>query len=298
MKDFNLKDLSIKTVSKGILQFLSVMIVLIFVLGPVLWLVISSISAPKELLLRPPHFIPRMIDLSHYKNLLFGSGQQASSLTDYTLKAFRYSLLNSLIVSVGVTFLCLLLGSLSGYAAARINSGFGKNLVYIFLIVQMLPVIVLIIPLYILLSRLGLNDRLITIVILLTSIHLPFAIWMLRGFFLGLPQEIEEAAFVDGASRSYVLFRIILPLSLPGLFAAGAYTFMQSWNAFLIPLIFTSSDTTRTVTVSIAMFVGRHYTDYGLMSAAGVLATLPPLIIALIFQKNLMNGLTAGAVKG
>jgi multiple sugar transport system permease protein len=103
---------------------------------------------------------------------------------------------------------------------------------------------------------------------------------------------------VDGATRLGALFRIVLPLSLPGLFAAGVYTFMQSWNAFIIPLLFTSSDTNRTVTVAIAQFVGRHYTDYGLLSAAGVLASLPPVVLAIIFQRYLLSGLTAGAVKG
>ena len=162
----------------------------------------------------------------------------------------------------------------------------------------MLPVVVLLIPLYLTLSAMHLLDRLETVVVLLSAIHLPFVIWIVRSYFQSIPADLEEAALVDGATRLQALFRIVVPLSLPGLFAAGFYTFMQSWTAFLIPLLFTSSDTLRTVTVAIALFVGRHYTDYGLMSAAGVLASLPPVALAIFFQRYLLSGLTAGAVKG
>jgi multiple sugar transport system permease protein len=162
----------------------------------------------------------------------------------------------------------------------------------------MVPVIVLLIPMFLVITRLGLLDRLEIVILLLTAFHLPFVIWILRSYFLSLPVELEEAALVDGASRLQVIRHVILPLAIPGLFAAGVYTFMQTWNAFMIPLIFTSSETKRTVTVAIAMFVGRHYTEYGLISAAGVLASLPPALLAIFFQRYLLAGLTAGAVKG
>lgn len=151
---------------------------------------------------------------------------------------------------------------------------------------------------YVVIGELGMLDKLTTVIALLVSIHLPFVIWMLRGYFQTLPAEMEEAALVDGASRYQVITKVILPVSLPGLFSAAAYTVMQSWNAFMIPLIFTSSDTARSVTVAIAMFVGRNYTDYSLMCAAGVVASLPPVLLAVFFQRYLLAGLTAGAVKG
>jgi multiple sugar transport system permease protein len=162
----------------------------------------------------------------------------------------------------------------------------------------MVPVIVLLIPLFLVVTRLGLLDRLEMVILLLTAFHLPFVIWILRSYFLSIPVELEEAALVDGASRLQVIRHVVLPVAIPGLFAAAVYTFMQSWNAFMIPLIFTSTETNRTVTVAIAMFVGRHYTEYGLISAAGVLASLPPVLLAIFFQRYLLAGLTAGAVKG
>lgn len=273
-------------------------LVVLFIMSPIAWLVISSIASPRDLLTIPPRWLPWPPDFSNYQRLLFGSGEAGTTLTSVTLRAFRFSLRNSMIVASGVTLLCLILGVLAGYAFARLRMPFGQRLLYLFLLVQIVPVIVLLIPLFLVISRLGFLDRLEIVVLLLTGFHLPFVIWILRSYFLSIPVELEEAALVDGATRLQAIRHIILPLSVPGLFAAGVYTFMQSWNAFMIPLVFTSSDTNRTVTVAIAMFIGRHYTEYGLMSAAGVLASLPPAILAIFFQRYLLTGLTAGGVKG
>lgn len=280
------------------LNLLLVLLVMAFILLPVLWLVSSSLSSLKDLLRTPPRWLPWPPDFTYYHQLLFGTGQAETTLTAVTLRAFRYALRNSFIVAGGVSALCLTLGSLAGYAFARTPLPGRGALIYVLLLGQMIPVIVLIIPLYIVFNRIGLLDRLETVILLLSAYHLPFTIWILRSYFQTLPTELEEAALVDGATRLQALTHIVLPLSLPGLFAAGVYTFMQSWNAFIIPLVFTSSDTLRTVTVAIAMFVGRHYTEYGLMSAAGVLASLPPVLMAVFFQRYLLAGLTAGATKG
>lgn len=285
---------------RSLVQLVLVMFVLAFVLGPVLWLVISSVSTSKDLLQVPPRWLPFPPSLGYYQALLLGSGatQSDGTLTDLTLRAFRYSLRNSFIVAVGVTFGALGLGALAGYAFARFPLRGNALLIYLLLMVQMLPAVVLIVPLFMTMSRLGLLDRLFTVVILLIAYHLPFVMWILRSYFQSIPKDLEEAAMVDGCNRLRALWHVTLPLALPGLFAAGVYAFMQSWNAFLIPLVFTSSDTMRTVTVAIAMFVGRHYTEYGLMSAAGVLASLPPMVLAIFFQRYLLASLTAGATKG
>ncbi|BAL98927.1 putative ABC transporter permease protein [Caldilinea aerophila DSM 14535 = NBRC 104270] len=273
-------------------------LVVIFILAPVAWLAISSVAPPKDLLTRPPRWVPWPPDFSNYYQLLWGAGEKGTTLTAFTLRAFRFSLRNSMIVASGVTLMCLVLGTLASYAFARLRIPLGQRLLYLFLLVQMVPVIVLLIPMFLVVTRLGLLDRLETVILLLTAFHLPFVIWILRSYFLSLPIDLEEAALVDGASRLQVIRHIVLPLAIPGLFAAAVYTFMQTWNAFMIPLIFTSSETQRTVTVAIAMFVGRHYTEYGLISAAGVLASLPPALLAIFFQRYLLAGLTAGAVKG
>lgn len=285
-------------VASSALQGFLVILVAAFILAPVFWLVVSSVSSPKDLTATPPKWLPFPPYLEHYRELVFGSGQAGTTLTAVTLQAFRLSLRNSAVVAVGVTAVCLTLGTMAAYAFARLRLPFSNRLIYVLLLVQMLPVVVLLVPLYLSISRLGLTDRLETVIGLLSAVHLPFVIWVLRSYFQGIPTELEEAALVDGASRIQALVLVLLPLALPGLFAAGVYAFIQSWNAFMVPLIFTSSDTLRTATVAIAMFVGRHYTEYGLMSAAGVLASLPPALLAIFFQRYLLAGLTAGAVKG
>lgn len=285
------------SLAAGVLQGGLALFVAAFVLAPVAWLVVSSLSSPKDLTSVPPRWLPSPLYLEYYRELILGSGS-GETLTAVTLQAFRFSLRNSVLVAVGVTAICLVLGAMAAYAFARMRLPMGGRLIYVLLLVQMLPVVVLLVPLYLTASRIGLTDRLETVIALLSAVHLPFVIWILRGYFQGIPAELEEAALVDGANRIQALVLILLPLALPGLFAAGIYAFIQSWNAFMIPLIFTSSDTLRTATVAIAMFVGRHYTEYGLMSAAGVLASLPPAILAIFFQRYLLAGLTAGAVKG
>jgi multiple sugar transport system permease protein len=292
------KAYRVKKFAVNFLMLIGVVFILFFVLAPVLWLFISSISLPRDLLQMPPRWLPWPPDFSKYQQLLFGTAGANTTLTDFTLKAFRYSLVNSLIIAGSVTILALIFGSMAGYAFARIKLPLGDKLIYVLLVTQMIPVAVLLIPLYIMIGKMGMLDKLPTVIILLVAIHLPFVIWMLRGYFQTLPAEMEEAALVDGANRFQVITKVILPVSLPGLFSAAAYVFMQSWNAFMIPLIFTSSDKTRSVTVAIAMFIGRNYTDYSLMCAAGILASLPPVLLAIFFQRYLLAGLTAGAVKG
>ncbi|MDW8069709.1 MAG: carbohydrate ABC transporter permease, partial [Anaerolineae bacterium] len=235
-----------KQLARSLGGLLLVGLVLTFVLAPVLWLVISSISSPKDLLRTPPRWFPQFPSLAYYEQILLGTRQTEATLTAVTIRAFRYALRNSLIVASGVSAVCLALGALAGYAFARTPLPGRGMLIYLLLLGQMIPVIVLIIPLFIVMNRLGLLNRLETVILLLSAYHLPFTIWILRSYFQTLPAELEEAALVDGANRLQALIHIALPLSLPGLFAAGVYTFMQSWNAFIIPLVFTSSDTLRT----------------------------------------------------
>jgi multiple sugar transport system permease protein len=272
---------------------------LLFLLLPVYWLIATSLSSPLALVRMPPEWIPLPPDLTAYRALLTGRADagSAETLTTFTIRAFQYALRNSVIVAAAVTALALALGFLSAAAFTRLDVPFGHAVIYLILLGQMIPPVVLLIPLYVTATRFGVLDNLFTVIALLTALHLPFVIWILRSYLLTIPKELEEAAQVDGASFPGALLRVTFPLTLPGLVAAGAYTFMQTWNAFLIPLIFTSSDTKRTVTVAVAMFVGRHYTDYALLAAAGVLAFVPPVVFALFFQRYLLHGLASGAVK-
>lgn len=162
----------------------------------------------------------------------------------------------------------------------------------------MLPQIALLIPLYLILSSLGMLDTRIGLILVDCSLVIPFTLWILSNYFMTVPAELEDAARVDGTTRMGALFRIILPSAKPGIFAAVMFAFLLAWDEFMYALIFTASDNSKTIPVAISEFAGRYTTDFGLVAAGGLVAALPPLIIALIFQKQIVSGLAAGSVKG
>src|SRR5258708_263802 len=214
---------------------------LTFILAPLAWLLISSISSSKELTEIPPHWIPQQPYLQDYVSLITNTTapDSATALTRATIGMFRTGLVNSTIISTGVVIICLLFGSLAAYAFTRLSLPGGGKLIYVLLLAQMLPVVAILIPLYQVITTLGLLDKLPVVVVLLSMFHLPFVIWMLRGYFQTIPRELEEAAMVDGTTLVGALFKIVVPLSTTGLFAAGISTFLQYWNALMYPLIYT-----------------------------------------------------------
>jgi multiple sugar transport system permease protein len=167
-----------------------------------------------------------------------------------------------------------------------------------FLVTYMLPPITLIIPLYLLMSRFGLLDTKLGLIIVYCSLAVPFALWTMSNFFGTLPPELEEAARVDGCTRLGALVRIILPLSRPGIVATALFAFLLCWDEFLYSLIFTSTARAKTIPVAIAEFTGRNAVDFGLIAAGGLVASLPPLLLTLALQRHLVSGLSAGAVRG
>lgn len=265
----------------------------IVVLAPFAWLLISSISPPKELLDTHPHWWPNDPTLSRYKAVFAsdsGTGDVATS--------FRKAMVNSFVVATATTLISLVVGTLGGYAFARLRFRLRRTSLFAFLAIYMLPPIALVIPLYLSLARLGLLDTKTGLVLTYCSIVTPFCLWTMSNYFLSLPADLEEAARVDGCTRLGALFRIILPLARPGLLTTGMFGFLLAWDEFLFSLIFTSTTQAKTIPVAIAEFTGKYSSDFGLIAAGGVLATIPPLVLALLFQRYIVGGLTSGAVKG
>ncbi|HID16311.1 MAG TPA: carbohydrate ABC transporter permease [Candidatus Atribacteria bacterium] len=261
-------------------------------LAPFLWLFISSISTNNDLLSVPIKFIPSRPTFYRYYELFFQSGKTEST------KMFLVSMKNSLIVSTFVTIITLILASFAAYAFARIEFPGKKSIQLSILATRMLPALSTIIPLYIFAKKFGLIDTKFILMILYLTFTLPFAIWMMIGFFQTIPKELEEAAMIDGATRIGTLFKVVFPLSAPGLTATAIFSFMLAWDEFFFALIFTSSYAAKTIPVAISEFTGRHLIDYGMMCTGGIVASIPPILLAMWFRSYIVKGLTQGAVKG
>jgi len=270
-----------------------VILVMVFIFLPVMWLIISSISTRSELLAVPIRWIPENPTLENYISILV-PGRSTSEVA----RTFKITLRNSLVVATSVTFISLLAGSLAAYALVRIRFRFSEILLIGIIGTRMIPEVSLVIPLYILATRIGIYNTPMVLMATYLCFSLPFAIWLLAAFFQTIPLELEDAARIDGCSRIRTLFQIILPISAPGLVSTALFVFLLAWDEFFFALIFTSTVAAKTVPVAIAEFTGRYVVDVTAMMTGGVLAAIPPVILALVFQRYIVSGLTTGAVKG
>ncbi len=265
------------------------------ILAPFAWMVISSISPPVELATTPPHWFPEHPSLARYDALLFGP--KAGSNVPIQAAKFVLALTNSLVISAATTLVCIVTGTMAAYALVRLPVPGKKSFLFSMLAAQMLPVIVIIIPLYLVMQTLSWDDTRHGMIMLYSGFMLPTVIWIMHGYLTTLPEELEEAAMIDGCSRLGALLRIVIPLSGPGLVAITAFAFLYTWNEFFMALIFTASQA-KTITVIVTEFSSQAGIDYGLMTTAGVIGSIPPLILAFALQKYIVTGLTSGAVKG
>jgi multiple sugar transport system permease protein len=273
--------------------FLLTIPVLLFVFLPILWLFSASLSTQVELFTVPPHWIPQHPTFQNYLDIFFPS--LAASAVPRT---FTVSLYNSFKIASWVTVICIVIGSLAAYALVRIPFKFNNTIKVGILAIRMIPEVSLILPLFIIASRLEMINKPIVLILAYMSFALPYAIWMMAAFFQTVPIELEEAARLDGCTRLGILFRIVMPISGPGLVSTAMFVFLVAWDEFFYALIFTSTLASKTVPVAIAEFVGRYAVNITGMMAGGILAALPPVILALIFQRYIVSGMTAGAVKG
>jgi ABC-type glycerol-3-phosphate transport system permease component len=255
------------------------------ILAPFLWMISTSLKDPAEVVLRDPTIIPQSFAVQNYADA-FNRGN------------FGRYIVNSVVVALAVTFLSLVLATLSGYAFARFRLFGGKAILLGILATQMFPAILLAIPLYILIRNLGLLNSLVGLVLVYTTFALPFCVWMMRNYFLSIPKDLDESAMVDGATRLQALRSVVLPVAMPGIAATGIFSFILSWNEFLYANTFISSAELRTLPVGLQSLIGEYTTDWGLLMAGAVITTMPIVIIFFFVQRRLTQGLASGAVKG
>ena len=255
-----------------------------FCLGPVLWQAISSIK-PESALVRLPPLLPDAPTLDHYRTVLMRS-------------SLRHELLNSAIVAASTTALSIGIGALCAFALARLPIRGRGGIMALVLSVSMFPSIAAISPVYLLARALGLRDTLLALILIHTAYALPLATWVLTSFFRQIPVELYWAARVDGCSPLRALASVMLPTALPGLAVAALLVFIFSWNEFLFALTLTATEQSRTAPVAIALFPGLHEVPWGDMAAATIVVTAPVVLLAIVFQRQIVAGLTAGSVKG
>jgi len=265
--------------------YLLILAWLVGVLGPYLWMFITSITPPADLATSAEHIWPENPSIQSYIDLLADT-------------AFLQYALNSLLVAGGTVILTTFFALLAGTALSRYRFRGRTAVLYGVLLVQLFPTILLIVPLYIELKTVGLLNTKLGLVIVYTAFALSFSIWLMKGFIDQIPVEIEEASYIDGCSKLQSFFYVILPLARPGIAAAGTYAFIYAWNEFLFALTFTSSDEARTIPVGLRQFIGENIIRWEWLSAGGVLAAIPILIGFMFAQKALISGLSSGAVKG
>jgi multiple sugar transport system permease protein len=268
------------------LQYAAVVVYLVFLGFPLLWLISSSLKSPQEFASITPSILPKHLDVSNYTDALNEQG-------------LIRGLANSLQISIYSTILVLIVALPVSYALARFRSRLRPLTNGWILVSQVFPVILIVIPLFMILRPLHLTNTIPGVVIVYMVWSLPFALWMLQGYVAAVPRELEEAASVDGASRIRTIVSIVMPLLRPGLIATAMFTFISAWNEFFFALVLLQDPQLKTLPLVLARFVGAEgQVQFGPLAAASVLATVPSLVFFAFLQRRLTSGLLSGAVKG
>jgi multiple sugar transport system permease protein len=253
---------------------------------PLLWTIVTSLKPQTELFRIPPSLWPSEITFEHYRKLLVET-------------RFPAYFANSVIVSVATTVLVVIVGVLGAHSLVRFSYPGRERLAQLVLFTYLLPSVVLIIPLYLMLVEMGIANTLFSLTVAYTTFALPFALWLLRSFMAGIPQDLEAAAMVDGASRMGAFFDVILPQALPGIISTAVFTFILAWNEYLFALVLVNKDTARTMTTGvITMLVTSFHIEWSMLMAASVMMSVPVIVVFAFLQKHLTRGFGAGAVKG
>jgi multiple sugar transport system permease protein len=272
---------------KRILLVLGVAFVVLFSLAPILWQVLTSIKVNPDIAAIPNVYFPRRFTLQHYIEI-------------FNRRPFLSYMLNSFLVSTISTLLCLALGTPAAYALARLRLRGERIILTLVLIVTLFPYILLFIGLLEIVRATGLANNYLALIIPYTAINIPLTILVMRSFFQQLPRDLEDSAKVDGYNTWQMLIQILLPLTTPALVTTGILAFIAAWNEFIFALTFITRESMKTIPVAVAQISGTAVFEipYGALAAATVVGTLPLVILVLLFQRRIVQGLTAGAVKG
>lgn len=251
---------------------------------PLVWILLSSVKGKGEMTGDPTAFLPKILTLDNYRTVIGQLG-------------FGGNIANSVIVAFSTTLIAIIISALGAYGVVRFFPKFGRIMTRVLITTYMFPPILLAVPYSIVMGKAGLMNSRVGLVIVYLSFSVPYAIWLLVGFFQTVPLEIEEAARVDGANKIQVFGQVVLPIVAPGLVAVAIYTFINAWNEFLYSLILMNSSDKMTVAVALKSLEGQEVMDWGVMMAASALVVIPSVIFFMLIQKKIAGGLAAGSVK-
>lgn len=273
------------TVLYKVVSFIVIVIALLMVFLPILWMISTSFKTEPETITIPPTWIPKNFSLKAYSNFF----------TEYD---FLNQLKNSLIYVIGSTLITVICACLAGYGCTRFKFK-GKGLLMSFIMMtQMIPSIILLVPFYKVLNAYGLLNTYTGMILVYAALNISFSTWMMLGFFKSIPTDLDEAARIDGASNWQTFWKVVLPITLPGIATVIIYSFIQGWNEYMFASVLTNVDTMKTITVGIAQLNGEYKVLWNDLMAASVIASLPLILLYLFTQKMFVAGMTSGAVKG
>jgi multiple sugar transport system permease protein len=288
---------------KQLFTYFFAIIAFFYIAGPFAWVVITSFMTSDEIVAVPPHWIPENPTLMNYSaywnpEVLNNLREERRLTVGGVVNSVPVSLRNSITIAFAVAFLNIVIGSLSAYPFARSNFRGKTTLLVLYLLTRMVPALAIILPIYLVLRSIGALNELWGLVLLYMTFTLPYSVWILKNYFQTIPRDLEDAARVDRCNWFQAMLRVILPVSLPGIIAVGIYSFMASWGEFFYAMILSQTPDTRTMPVLVSQLSNELGTEYGFLTSSAVLAVIPPLVLALIFQRMIISGIGAGAVKG
>lgn len=268
----------------SLISHIYLLLLCFFAVFPLLWIIISSIKGKGELTGNPTAFLPKVVTLEYYRHVIFDLG-------------FIVNIRNSVIISLATTGIAITISALAAYGIVRFFPKIGTVLSKVLVTTYIFPPILLAIPYSIVMAKLGLTNTRIGLVLVYLSFSIPYAVWLLVGFFKTVPIGIEEAAKIDGANKIQVFMQVVIPLMAPGIVATAIYTFINVWNEFLYSLILINDTSKMTVAVALRSLNGSEILDWGDMMAASTLVVVPSIIFFCLIQNKIAGGLSEGAVK-
>jgi multiple sugar transport system permease protein len=258
---------------------------LVFTVFPLYWIFVTSLKPSNEMFTLPIQYWPENVTFENYINII-------------KISNFDVYILNSLILSLVSGVISLIIATLGGYVLARFEFKGKSQVIFAFFITQMIPLFIGLAPLYLLMSKLELINRLPSLMLMYTVMMVPFCTVMMKGFFERIPSSLEEAAMIDGCSRITALYKVIIPVMLPGLAATFIFAFVQCWNELFLAVMFIDKEEAKTIPVAMNSFITKFDIDWGSMSAATVLSVIPTLLLFAFAQKYIVEGMTQGSIKG